>query len=89
MVGDLAHGTFTRSLACGTGLVCQLAKLVQDIGPMPGGGGACVNARVTKPTPGSSSAGFAIPDSRRVAIIFSLTAGWVSTRLRLIASGSK
>ena len=78
-------------MACGTGLVCQLAKLVQDIGPMPGGGGACVNARVTKPAPESeeSSVHFAILDSRRVAIIFNLTDGPVSTRLRLIESGSK
>ena len=75
MVGDLANGTFTWSMACGTGLVCQLAKLVQDIGPMPGGGGACVNTRVTKPAPGSFSAGFVIPDSRRVVIILSLTTG--------------
>ena len=80
-MGGLANGASTRSMACGTGLVCQLAKLVPDIAPITGGGGACVNTRVTCPP--------SAPDSRWVAIMFSRTAGWVSTRLRLIESGSK
>ena len=68
-------------MACGTGLVFQLAKLVPDIAPMSGGGGDCVNTRVAcllplqpqPPLQRSSPAGFATPGSVRVAIIFRLT----------------
>ena len=96
MVGGLANGASTASMACGTGLVFQLAKLVPDITPMSGGGGACVNTRVARPLPRqlqpppqeSSPAGFATTGSVLVAIIFKLTDGSAPTRLRLIAPGS-
>ena len=75
-------------MASDTGLVFQLTKLVKDIVPMSGGGGICANTRVACP-PRSSPAGIAVPDSRRVVSMFSLTAGWFSSNLRLMAPGSK
>ena len=88
MVGELTQGTLTWSMGCGTGLVFQSAKLVKDIVPRSGGGGIWANARVACP-PQSSPAGVAVPDSRRVVSMFSLAVAWFSTKLRLMAPGSK
>ena len=71
-MGELAQGTRTWLMGCGTGLVFQLAKLVKDIVPRSGGGGIWANTRVACP-PRSSPAGIAVPDSRWVVSMFSLT----------------
>ena len=64
-------------MACGTGLVFQSAKLVADIGPMPGFKGGCANTRAVD-APWASK-----------PITFSLRAGSAPVRLRLMAPDSR
>ena len=76
-------------MACGTGIVFQSAKLVQDIGPRLGCGGTAVNARAACTSLASNPVCFAATGSWRVAIMFSLIAGSASTRFLRMERGSK